>query len=293
MGDPAVTCRNCGAPAGPQFCGSCGQAIADRRSPLLTLLREVVEEVLSVDGRTLRTLRMLVHPGRLAELYLGGKRAPYLAPMRLYLLASVVLFSSAFALEPLDANEVDLYIGGDLVTEAEPVAGRPDLTLFNQNSGFERWMRARYADNFTRLKAMPPQDAINVVFRGLRSAMPIAMIAFVPVFALFLKLLYVRRHVLYVDHLIFAAHFQAALFFTFAIVWLVAKAVQLPLVWTMLVQFLAFLLMMTIYLSTALRRLHRQSRWLTGIKTFLLFFGYGYALSSVVGPAMVFVISRV
>jgi hypothetical protein len=140
---------------------------------------------------------------------------------------------------------------------------------------------------------MPPQDAIDVLFRGLRSTMPIALIAFVPVFALVLKLLYLRRHVLYVDHLIFAAHFQAALFLTFAIVWLLAKVAQLPLVWTLLLQFVAFMLMIAIYLSTALRRLHGQSRWVTGAKAFVLFFAYGYALGWVIGPAMVFVVSRI
>lgn len=260
---------------------------------MLTLIGELLAETLSLDGRTIRTLRTLIHPGRLTELYVNGKRAPYLTPPRLYLLASLILFSSAFTLEPLDANTVDFYLGGKLLTTQEPVGGRPDLTFMNRNSMFDRWMLTHYAENFARVQAMPAQEAINVVFRGLRNAMPIALIAFLPLLALALKLLYVRRHVLYVDHLVFAAHFQSALFFTFAAVWVFARILQVALAWTLLLQVIAFFLMVTIYLSTALRRLYGESRLMTAGKTFALFFAYMYSLQWVVGPAMIFVFAQV
>ena len=253
----------------------------------------MLEETLSLDGRTIRSLRTLIHPGRLTELYLSGKRAPYLAPLRLYLLASLILFSSAFTLEPLDANTVDFYVGGKLLTSQEPVPGRPDLTFLNRDSMFEKWMLTRFAANFARLQAMPPQEAINVIFRGLRNAMPIALIAFLPLLALALKLLYVRRHVLYVDHLVLAAHFQSALFFTFAIVWLFARLLQLVLAWTLLLQVIAFFLMVAIYLRKALRRLYGESRSMRAAKTFALLFAYLFAMQWVVGPAMVFVFAQI
>ena len=260
----------------------------------MKLVRELLEETLSLDGRAIRTLRTLVHPGRLTELYLDGKRAPFLPPLRLYLLASVVLFSSAFALEPFDANTVDLYIGGVLLTSAPPESGRPDLTFFSPDkSATDKWLLTFYADNIARLRAKPPQEAIDVVFGGLRSVLPIALIAFLPLFALVLKLLYARRHVLYVDHLIFAAHYQSALFFMFAVAWLCARAVQLPTVGTLILQFFVFLSMVTVYLGRALRRLYAESRTMTVAKTFLMMFAYLFTLQWVFGPAFAIVISRI
>ena len=290
---PTVTCRNCGAAAGPQFCGTCGQAIADRRSPLLALVAELFEETLSLDGRTARTLRTLVHPGRLTQLYLDGKRAPFLTPLRLYLLASLVLFSSAFALEPLDARTVNFYVAGHLITESPPVRGRPNLTFMNRDSLIEQWLSNAYAEHFARLRAKPPQDAINVLFRGMRSVMPVAMIAFLPLFALALKLLYIRRHVLYVDHLVFAAHLQSAVFFTLGAGWLISRVLQLSLTLTMLLQVVGSLLMLTIYLGKGLRRLYGESRSMTAAKTFIMIYGYMFSVQSALSPALLFVISQI
>jgi hypothetical protein len=45
--------RNRGRPAGPSFCGSCGQPLDDRRRPLHQPLGEVLSDWLSLDGRLL------------------------------------------------------------------------------------------------------------------------------------------------------------------------------------------------------------------------------------------------
>ena len=87
-----------------------------RRGPLLTLLRELLDEWLALDGRLVRSLAVLARPGRLTERYLDGRRVAYLRPFRLYLLASVLLFSSLLSLRAPDAGEVNLYIAGQLVT---------------------------------------------------------------------------------------------------------------------------------------------------------------------------------
>ena len=92
-----IRCRNCGRTAGPRFCAHCGQEVEERRGPVLTVLREVLSDWLSLDSRLLRSLRALLVPGRLTGLHLDGKRAPYVRPFRLYLLASLVLFSTVLA----------------------------------------------------------------------------------------------------------------------------------------------------------------------------------------------------
>lgn len=270
MPDSAVTCLNCGQPAGPRFCSFCGQAIDDRRAPLLSLLRQLTEEWLSIDG----------------------KRVPFLRPLRLYLLASVVLFSSVFTLRPPDATRVNLYVAGHLVTGAPAVRGRSTITILDTNSTTQRWISTTYADHFARLRARPPQEIVNALFNGLRRVLPVALIAFVPLLALALKVLYVRSHVLYVDHLIFGMHFQSALFFALAVTWIVLRVARAPFVVSVLTYLVVFLLMVTVYLSRALWRVYREARVTTWAKTALLLFAYLFAFQLVIGPAMLFVISQ-
>jgi hypothetical protein len=291
VSEPAVTCRNCGQPTGPQFCGFCGQRVDDRRAPILSLLRDWVEEWLSIEGRTIRTLRRLIHPGELTRLYLDGKRVAFLAPFRLYLLASLVLFSSVLTLQPLDARTINLYVAGQLLTESPAVRGRPSITIL-ENDNMARWIMAtHYADNFARLRARPPQEVVNALFNGLRSVLPLALIAFVPLVALALKVLYVRRGLLYVDHLIFAVHFQSALFFALATTWIVLRLAQASAVVSLVGYLVVFLLMVTVYLSRALRRVYGEARLTRWAKAAALVVAYIYALAWVWGPAVMLVVS--
>ena len=88
-------CENCGQPTGPRFCGHCGQEVIVRRGSLAPVLGDLLSEWFSVDGVLPRTLGVLVRPGRLT---LAGKRARYLRPLRLYFVASLLLFSSVLDL---------------------------------------------------------------------------------------------------------------------------------------------------------------------------------------------------
>ena len=87
-GGKTTRCRNCGEAAGPRFCAYCGQELEARQGPLLEVGRELLSDWLSLDSQLLRSFRALARPGRLSEVYLAGKRAPFLRPFRLYLVAS-------------------------------------------------------------------------------------------------------------------------------------------------------------------------------------------------------------
>ena len=287
-----VTCLNCGQPAGPAFCGHCGQAIDDRRSPLVALIREGVEEAFSVDGRTIRTVKALVRPGQLTRAYLDGKRVRYLAPLSLYLLSSVLLFSSVLTLEPPDARNLTIEIAGVRMTEGPPNGGRATLTRVEQRAFFGRWIASRYTDRVARLRALPPQELVNRLFDGLRRVLPMALIAFVPLLGLAIKVLYFRRHVLYVDHLLFAVHFQSAVFLSMSAMWILLRLTGVPFPFNVVTYVFLFFLMITVYLSLALRHVYGEKRLMRWAKTALLVFAYGQAGQWVLGPAVLFVLSR-
>jgi hypothetical protein len=83
---PQLRRRARGAP----YCAQCGQRALPAAPTLGELAREVWDEAVSLDGRFVTSLRLLVtRPGRLTIETHAGRRARYLGPVRLYLLCSV------------------------------------------------------------------------------------------------------------------------------------------------------------------------------------------------------------
>jgi hypothetical protein len=291
----AIACRNCGAAAGPRFCGSCGQELDDHRSPLLPLLAEVVAEAASIDGRAARTAAALARPGRLTREYLDGRRASYLSPVKLYLTASLVLFSSLLALDVPDVRGIDLYVGSTLVTAGPASDGRMDLRISARSPLLGRVLDERFSANLARLRATDPQVIADRLFTGLRALLPAALFVFLPLLALALKLLHLpqRPRPLYVDCLIFGAHFQSALFVALALTWAIARGFGASLFASLIVYTLVTLAMLGVYLPLALARVFRQSRAQAMVRSALLVVAYAALLNPMLGFAVLFVIARI
>jgi len=85
-------CENCATLLQGHFCHACGQSSHNPLRNLGHAIEEVFESFWHLDGRIFRTLRALWSPGRLANSYLSGHRAPYVAPLRLFVILSVLTF---------------------------------------------------------------------------------------------------------------------------------------------------------------------------------------------------------
>lgn len=91
--DTGGQCSNCGTPLKGRICHSCGQNSDSFHRPVWSLLWEVLDGLIGLDGRLWRTLPALMfRPGYLTRKYLEGVRARYVQPFRLYLFASVIFF---------------------------------------------------------------------------------------------------------------------------------------------------------------------------------------------------------
>lgn len=66
---------------------------------------------------------------------------------------------------------------------------------------FERWIEARAKE-----KMGEHGTKMGLFIRTLLSNLPYMMFCCIPLFAFVLKILYVRRHILYIDHLVYALH---------------------------------------------------------------------------------------
>ena len=86
-------CLNCGTELKGPFCYYCGQPDKNLMRFFPALLRDLLEDVLDLDSRFMRTLRpLLFHPGKLTRDYLDGRRFRYVTPMRLYIFSSMLFF---------------------------------------------------------------------------------------------------------------------------------------------------------------------------------------------------------
>ncbi len=110
--DSIDRCPNCGADTVGPYCHACGQRRTSNVVPMRQLIGEALDNVLSLDNRLFRTVRILVsRPGSLTQLYLDGRRVSYVSPFRLYLLSSILYFfvasfvgTSNFGLMKFDAD---------------------------------------------------------------------------------------------------------------------------------------------------------------------------------------------
>jgi len=104
VGDPSLTlaqkklagsanCLNCGTELKGPFCYYCGQPDRNFMRFFPALLRDLMEDLLDLDSRFMRTIKpLLFKPGRLTRDYMDGRRFRYAPPMRLYIFSSIVFF---------------------------------------------------------------------------------------------------------------------------------------------------------------------------------------------------------
>lgn len=104
-------CENCGTPLQGHYCHECGQSVHSPTRHFGHAVEEVFESFWHLDGRVFRTMRDLMVPGRVARNYLAGKRVRYIAPLRLFVILSLLTFFIGKLVVNLD--EQPLQFGGE------------------------------------------------------------------------------------------------------------------------------------------------------------------------------------
>src|SRR5688500_15121893 len=203
--DSAV-CLNCGTSLGGPFCAQCGQRAVAPYPTVREMAGDAWREMSGWDGRFARTFRMLLrHPGTLTVEALEGRRARYVSPIRLYLVASVTYFLLA-ALSPNISRP-----------RAAQLPGPDNVTIDLRD---ENGMTADQLAAAERSLARAPwwaQATIRPVLtdpakfrRDFVEMIPRAFFVLVPVLAGITALFYRRRR--FPHHLLFALHLHAAIF---------------------------------------------------------------------------------
>lgn len=90
--DTPPACENCCTPLQGHYCHACGQSTHSPVRHVGHAVEEVFESFWHLDGRIFRTVCDLFVPGRIANRYLGGHRVRYVAPMRLFVILTLLTF---------------------------------------------------------------------------------------------------------------------------------------------------------------------------------------------------------
>jgi hypothetical protein len=151
--------------------------------------------------------------------------------LRLYLSLSVVMFAliKLYGVDllrlTLDGESFGVSYSHAGINPGSPgKTATATLTLQAQelsNKDFEAIHRAlalieganpEWADNARRFTSLPPEEKAGVLNHGFLANLPYMLIAALPLFALYLKLIYARTGRRYGEHLVFALHVSAFAF---------------------------------------------------------------------------------
>lgn len=246
-------CPNCGAPRAENFCSACGQNSRSYLRATREIVGDVLSETFDLDSRLGRTLRfLLLRPGYLSREFASERRASYVSPARLYIFVSLVFFgvlSLVTRFEPdVEPNvppeaQHDIAADPDMTQMYQQLSdaqrARLRAILEKQGAATEAVRRqlaeldaanslANSVANNVANGAAPPasvsafESALSDrlldlaenprgAYETVISDLPVAMFLALPLYAAWLKLMYRRRF--YSEHLVFALHLHAFLFF--------------------------------------------------------------------------------
>lgn len=286
-------CPNCGTEVADRYCPHCGQESQKRVVSLRIMVEDAIGEYLTFDARLPQTLQpLLFEPGYLTREYISGRRERYTRPSRLYLAISVIFF---FVLSFTSDGSISNF-GDDVNTAAADTTAAQSDSLYARTGRMLRQTmpppyRVDVEDDGIEIEAdssgaqlwlqRDPQQGIEETqqtqFLGaFVDNFPKLMFLMLPVFALLLKMLYIRRQRYYIGHLIFALHYHA-----FAFIILLVVTLSTALLPDALHGFInaGLTLWLLVYLFVAMRTVYAQSWWQTLIKYFVLLICYITVLS--------------
>lgn len=303
----SAKCLNCDhtLKKGCNYCPVCGQENTDKRISVKKLIKDFLGDFFELDSKLVRSIvPFLFKPGYLTREYNEGKRVKYIPPFRLYIFFSIVYF---FLLAYSNKETNFIFPGEEKITDTTIV--RKDKKIYNAEQDGYDTMTLQISDtNITFIK----NDFVNMIedknfnvadfldsigvehnriiifvankalkfykkkgegfLQAVLENVPVMMFFFLPVFALLLKIIYIRRKKFYVEHLIFSFHLHSFIFL------ILFFSLLSDLIFSK--YFLLYgLLILFIYAFIAFKKIYQQSWLKTLLKMFLLFLAYVFTIS--------------
>jgi hypothetical protein len=186
------TCPSCNAVTASAFCAACGEKpIAPRDLSFHGILAMTFHAFSPVDGKVVRSFReLLARPGGLTEAFHKGLRQPFLGPFQIFILTNVLFFFlQSFSEMRIFTNTLE---------------HRLTIGEMEGDFGFAAFVDARLAATGRTFEQYAPvfDHAVAANAKSLIGLM-------VPVFAMFLPLVFWRNVRPLAVHVVFSLHFYA------------------------------------------------------------------------------------
>ena len=228
-------CLNCGIEVAGRFCQQCGQENVEVKESFFQLLRHFVEDLTHFDGKLWKTVKLLLFkPGSLTKLYIEGKRASYIHPIRMYIFVSAVFFLFMFTgeapVKPESAGSkantskdfasglqegLELDIDNDTVNY-KTIAAYNAAQQKLPSSKKDNWLDAELKKKGIELNEKYGGDNLKIgkaLIEKFENYFSRMLYISLPIFAFFIWVLYRRnKNHFFVDHIIFSIHIYCAFY---------------------------------------------------------------------------------
>ena len=283
-------CRNCLAAVQGAFCAQCGQKQHSPIRHFSQVIGELFNDILNFDAKLLNTMKpLMLQPGFLSREYFDGRRARYVSPLKLYFFLSIVAFF-------LIQQSIDIAVENQGPQNVDAAGAGKDSDFHIGNFNGKPWHAKTNPMNVAWLPDAG-NDLINGKLGKLEStvknkdwqqlthaalaATPQTLLILLPIFALLLKLAYMFRGRLYMEHLIVALHNHAFLLSSLSLLAVLTEMSTWTTVvpgWESLLGLATSLLLIWIplYFLLSLKYIYGQS-WKMTVFKFLLI-GLSYSL---------------
>ncbi|MBL7139198.1 MAG: DUF3667 domain-containing protein [Bacteroidales bacterium] len=263
-----VFCQNCGEELAiaTKYCPFCGQKkILKEDYTFKRLLKESIFDFLHIDAKLFNSIfPLLFRPGYLTKQWLAGKHVRYFKPFKMFLVISILYF--------LLASINEHYIIKWATTEQER-AGSIGFTFSNFPDSVNRPSNEIIAPDETMDYMDRQAEKFDKMGNGkiteyLTKNISKLIALLVPLVALLLKLIYIRKKKLYYEHLIFTLHIHAFIFLFAVIIELISMTTGY------FMNYWIVMPLILIYIFVALKRIYKQKFFMTLLSNILLWAGY-------------------
>jgi hypothetical protein len=296
---PYTHCKNCGNVLHSQYCSVCGQFAHLDNRPFGESLAFYLEHHYGLDHKLGSTLyNLFFKPGFLTKEYVAGRIVRHVHPFKLYFFASILLFGVALHFTPLskenmkNADELAVketpHVDSAKTKDIDKVAptqekGEEEESVSandddDDESAFDSMIDGLAEGN---LKGKTQGEVAEMFFHNLS----ISVLLLMPIFALLLKLFYIRRKQYYMSHLIHSIHLHSVLFILLSVgaIWDSQVNAHKITGWMMM--------LFLVYLVLSLSRLYGQGIRKSTVKALMLLGIYSIiCLIAVVGAAIYIVV---
>lgn len=202
------------------FCPACGQVKKDVNQPFKFIFNDFVNDLLNFDSKFFKTfIPLLFRPGFLTSEFVKGRRVRYVAPIRLYLIASFIFFG------------LTSVIYSDSDTEKEPknisfnVKDKGDTFLnYFKKEGTPEMLLDTFKLEHSKINTYFAKQGLKMLRddgksfkQKLFENISLMMFVLMPFFAIVLALVNIKKKLYFTTHMVFSYHIHSFLFIILSI----------------------------------------------------------------------------